>query len=307
MATARERWSDVKFTPGANGYTAERAWDVDGATSAADALAASGIPDINDAHPLKSDCKVKSLPVERNGFNSYLVRAIYETPADGNSHPGPGAQTDPLDMPPTIYWEIGSTSEEIDRDVNGNPLTNSAGDPYTGVTREFTTYYLILEQNEASFDVDKAGDYSNYVNSHNFSITGVGTFAAGNLLCKTIAPCEPYTSGASYVRVRYTFEARVDGFKRRFRDEGVYAWYSNSGDKKGQIYLKTGEQITAPVLLDGTGGVKNYSAYNIGDPRQTYSNANIGNPPGAEVVTETNAIFLKYQVYPSRSFTGIFS
>lgn len=317
MATATERWSDRRLTKSADGWTAARAWDVIAATSETDAIAASGIPAINASHPLNGYMKVRALPVERIGFNMYVVRAEYGYPPDGTEWPGPGTESDPLDEPISIQWEAEEVIEPIDRDVNGAPITNSAGDAFAEpVQRSFTLVRFSIYRNEPFFDAAEALLWANTTNSDNWTVPGVGMLLAGQAKCRFVTPTDSYRVDANYVKVRYAFEARKERFTTRLLDQGFRAWYKDSTDndtrKPGEIFDAAGNRVTSPVRLNGNGTLLASASetYLVGDSLhqfETTSNPNwtpqaLGESYPCEIETADYAVYLRYTIYEARDF-----
>lgn len=317
MATYTEDWSKQKLVKAAAGWTADREFQVLGATSETTALAATALyggaamPAINDAHPSSGVLKCDSVSAEQTGFKFWVVKAHYSIPKDGQDHGGPGSQDDPLLVPPRIKWDFGSTSEPIDRDINGNPIVNSAGDPFQqSPTREFTTLFLVYTRNEPFFNVQTALLYRNKTNSTDMYIAGAGTVTAGQMICRDISPASDYTADATFVPVTYKFELREDGFKTRILDQGLRAYYLNP--TSNQIVLEhlctTKRQvINQPVRLNGIGQPIDVWMQGVTDGVNYYETVDYQNPPGAEIETATggDAVFLKYTIYDAIDFAGL--
>lgn len=302
---ATERWSDRRLTLAGVNSTAERAWDVIGATTEIEATTASGIPEINDSHPQYSLLKVRDLPVEVAGFNFYRVRASYGVPPGGSW----SADDNPLATPPDIMWEQGLATEPVDRDIDNNPILTSIGvAPDQLPQSEFVTLHLTITRNESAYDVQQAMAYANRVNSNAFSIVGAGTVQPGQVLCKTIRPASSYKQNAPYIPIAYTFELRGDtaggenvGFRAKILDQGIRV---NTDDGPVEVFDAKGERITSPILLDGTGKSLNttYKAGSAGAAQTARAT-----PTGALLVSApaASAYFLYYKIKKSIDFSGL--
>lgn len=215
---------------------------------------------------------------------------------------------DPLDESPTLHWQIGSTSEPIDSDIQGNPLINSVGDLFEGLTDEFTTLYLTYKRNESVYDIQKALYYGNKTNSDQFSITttnGQLLVNVGQALCRSIT-AEEYATDAPHVPVSYNFEFREDGFDRRFLDQGLNGLYNDSGTTRIERFSNgKGKLVVKPVQLNGGLPIKQGDvSFKIGETNQTPIAGKL--PTGAEAVRGTgNSIFLKFRRKKYVAFSGL--
>jgi hypothetical protein len=137
---------------------------------------------------------------------------------------------DPLAAPVRYRWRFGTTSEATDADVNGNPLLNSAGDPFADtIQTDIGSLFVDAIRNEAAFDPQYALSYLNKINSDAFQIAGQG-IQPGQALCKGITPAE-YTLQSNYVEVTYSMELRgyfpgtkFTQFIHRLMDKGRRGW-----------------------------------------------------------------------------------
>jgi hypothetical protein len=238
------------------------------------------------------------------------VKVHYSIPKDGETHGGPGSQDTPLEVQPRIRWEIGSTSEPIDRDIDGNPIVNSAGDPFQSTpSRDYTTIFLTYSRNEPFFSVQTALTYGNKVNSERIYIAGAGWVEEGQMRCLSIQPTSDYEAGATFVNVSYKFELRADGFKTRILDQGLRAWFTNPATSAAALeHIVTAKKqpISQPVRLDGTGRPLD-TTLKVGDGVNVYSTVARTTPAGAELETATggDAVFLKYSIYDSANFLDL--
>jgi hypothetical protein len=316
-ANYTEDWSKQKLTKAAAGWTADREFQVVGATSELTALSATALyggaamPTINSEHSASSLLKCDSVAAEQTGFKFWIVKAHYSIPKDGQDHGGPGSQDDPLAVPPRIKWEFGSVSEPIDRDIDGNPIVNSAGDPFQQQpTRDFTTTFLHYTRNEPFFNVQTALLYRNKVNSAAMVIAGAGSITAGQMKCCDISPSTDYTADAAFVPVTYKFELRADGFKTRILDQGMRAWYTNPTTSQPALeHIATikKQPVSQPIRLDGTGEPIETDMQRVGDGVNVYATIPRTTPAGAEleIASGGEAVFLKYAVYGSIDFAGL--
>ncbi len=93
-----------------------------------------------------------------------------------------GKQGNPLDQPPQIYWGSTVTEEEIDVDMDGNPIIMVTGEGFDPPVRE-PVYDRILRitRNIADYNDNWATLFRNATNANQF-----GSFPPGTALCRSL-------------------------------------------------------------------------------------------------------------------------
>lgn len=188
-----------------------------------------------------------------------VVTAVYRIGSGG-----PSSEDDPLNQPTRYRFRPITNSESTDTDALGNPLLNSAGDPFgQSVQGSYNSYIVEAARNEAAFDPAIAVSYHNKLNQATFQLAGK-TINPGEALCTGIYPTSAYTLQDPYVEVTYSFEirerltlrdgTRVPAFVYRLLDQGRQAWIAED-DKKVGIYLRNGKKpnpapVQSDILLD---------------------------------------------------------
>ncbi len=215
--------------------------------------------DINSVHPDDSEMRVDSVNVG-DGLTLRDVTVNYSRPVNGGTHPTKSSKN-PADRPIRYKWSGGEETVSVDRDVNGNPIVNSAGSPFASDPtdqREFLT--LEVRRAFTYFNIAAAFAYFGKTNSSDWNLSVLGIIVpAGCAKCKTILPADELTQLSDAVDVVYTFELRPDGFTTDITDQGVNAAVTNS-DSPTRIRTQKGTDETTradseEVLLNGKGGV----------------------------------------------------
>lgn len=160
----------------------------------------------------------------------------------------------PLNAPPEVSWD-GVTWEELcDQDVHGNPILNTAGDPFDPpITREDSRPVLRITRNEPIFSAGNAHTWRNRLNSDTF----MGC-VAGIAKLRPIKAARQYHPTAGYFWVvNYEFEFNPQGWKKTILNQGLRQ-RTSSGTAPSITYGRAairiaGEPATAPVPLDSTG------------------------------------------------------
>ena len=295
--------------------TATEGWQVIGTQKRGEALAkaASIGVQVGFAHPDDPLLRISSVSAERTGFDMWTVKAVYSIKANGA---GPGTYENPLDAPATYAWDIGLISEEIDRDIDKNPILNSSQEALSGNHGEFYSISLTVTRNEKQFDMGKALRFTGAVNRDGFTVAGLN-IDAGQCKCRAIKPVGAYTLAAEYLTVTYSFEFRRDGFRLRTKDVGTRVLIkadpaAAAGEplRKLPVFFEDsngnpGDEVTEPQPLNGRGGMF-YNRYLQKSGTIRPFNLQDANPPkGAEVETTEDAVWLKWKICPEENFNEL--
>lgn len=296
MAEATERWADRQLTKTKDGWTAVRAWDVIDCDDEFQAVSVVGVVR-GQGHPLSSAMTCKQIDSTAVSPTFYSVRATYSSQTDGDTGGG-GAES-----AATIHWETVTNSEPVDRDADGNPITNSALDPFDPpLTRDFNDKVLVVTRAEPFYDPIAKGVWENTVNNGPVTFMGIA-FPAESLRCLSIQPGREYSDADTSVLVEYRFLYRRDLQKARVLDQGFGAWFtSNNTQTKGELYTGQGTQVTKPKLLNGKGKPLDVTL----KVERKYDPVELGaSPVGAEVEANASAAWLLWRLYKRTDFTRI--
>ncbi|GAF73804.1 unnamed protein product, partial [marine sediment metagenome] len=228
-------------------------------SDASDALAArpklikdhADIPQLWDAYPNETWTYVSDVSVKpASGPTHFKAIVTYvSTP-------------DPLNEDPEITWSFAVSNEPVDRDIDGKPLVNSAGESFDPpITKDANDIVLHIVRNEAGFNSIVADNYKGAVNGDMFF-----GFGPGRVKCININGVKTRAAALTFWQVTYEFQFRRwqgipntpnVGWIRRILDEGfrektgvedgkaVYAVITDASDNK----------LSQPVLLDGNGKI----------------------------------------------------
>jgi hypothetical protein len=305
MATATKRWSDYRV----GSQSAVIAFDVIDAVTAEQARAACGVG-LNSAHPENSNFKVDSWDATREGFTVWRLTFSYSIPENGESHDTgtDGGDGNPLAQPPVYEITRGSKTIPVDRDRDGKPIVNSAGDPFDPpltVTRA-TRFLSVRRYEPTPFNLSQADEYLETVNSQAWLIQGLN-IQPGAARCVDISPVGEYAAGAKYLLVNYAFEIDKDGFQPQVMDLGLRSWAVIGGDTvKAELIDGTETQISNAVRLNGKGKPMEASlkAFN---PNSRQAVACVQNPQvpanlGAKLDPSGLAWFLNFKLIREKDF-----
>lgn len=295
-----ERWKERKFgrsidDKGVLSFTAERVWDVDGVTNERDAVDA--VPDaaIGAGHDTIADLTVSSHDgvEERKGL--WAVRARYTGTALEGDDGGSGGE-------PTVTfsWEDGTDSFQTDTDIFGNPLVNSALDPFEGgAQRQVSTGFYTVTINQPFFDAKEAAQYRGKVFDDEL-VTPFGTFAPLESRCISILPTQPVFPKQTIIKVAFRIEIRLKSewpempgtmspWDLPFVDQGEHGW--GDDDKAHNIVAPVYPFDTKSARLNGKG-----IPFDSGDAilQNKTTTKEIETPPGATIQDRSKCKILYY-------------
>lgn len=177
------------------------------------------------------------------------------TPDQGNV--GSGQADDPRLRAVVFWYERISATVEVDKDRDGNPVVNSAGQPFdTPVPIERWLPVLVAQRNYGTLsEIDAINsEFGNAVNSTVFR-----GWPAGQVQFQGLETGPPsYENGIEYYQGQMRFIMDERGFGRSFLNKGWRYYKDATGDPHDRLLLNAtdsaGQLVTEPILLaaDGT-------------------------------------------------------
>jgi hypothetical protein len=268
MAIATERFSNALGIREISGnWTATRAWDVINFTTSDpidEAITATGVL-IGSVYPNTNSLVCRQIGVTENKLTKMVVTANYGISQIVANDPNP------LLRAPMVSFRWGKESKQVDTDINGNPILNSALDAFkSNHSKNFSVRYLTITRYESDYNESLAASYVDTINSDSVTLQGI-TRNPGQVYCLGIAPASEYQVGSPYVRISYAFAIASPNsggltalqvrhpWQFRVLDQGLRAQYQdpNNSNKKtlGNFWLggSNPQQCTRDVLLNGQG------------------------------------------------------
>lgn len=173
-------------------------------------------------------------------------------------------RANPLNKPYEVNWSFAQFEREIEQDINGKAIANSAGDPFLlRLTRDDSRPILQVSRNEPSFNAQLAYWYRDVVNTDSFFGADAGQVNVSNIS----ASRQFNTNIGFYWKVSYEFAFNAEGWKKKVLSQGLM----EKKNGKLQNVLVNGTPITEPVLLaqdgsklqeNGTPYILEYEVYN---------------------------------------------
>lgn len=221
---------------------------------------------VNAPHPTNARARLRDRSTSGVPTN-FLVECVYAEPVSGQWVTG---ETDPLSRKWRVRVLPTVERYEADRAVDGKPVQNAAGDPFSpGITAERNG--LVLEYSGYFANPTEYlfhwKTYANRVNSGDFVATVGGSFTVGkgNAKCiDVIAPDEFDWDSNDPIRgvIRVELRTGKHPFQERRRNRGFRAWYldpdDNNKPKQGRITTLDGGQwvpVSQEIDLDIRGAI----------------------------------------------------
>jgi len=215
------------------------------------------IPDRGDEHEIISGSyvqRVRAVMHEEDPCH-FLVTVEYGTTAPTGGAVGGHPWEQPAFVGPIEDHE----TEQVSKDLDGNAIVNSVGDPFENpLQREVVTDGIQVIQYELDYDLTAMAFYKNRVNQDTF----FGFPANQVRLSSVVAEYVPVAGAESaHWRVTYTFKIKLSGWNPRLVNMGRRAQQLNNngqGYSLQDICSGTGENrhpLPAPSFLDADGYV----------------------------------------------------
>ena len=183
---------------------------------------------------------------------------------------GENADGNPLNKPIEVRWGSERYERVVDEDINGDPIVNSAGDPFDPpLVIDDSRPVLQITRNEATFDAGLADAYKDTINSEPWRGNDAKTWKVAEITGKR----EFHAEFGYYYVVDYEFHFRPETWTKRVLNQGMRA---KSGSTRKAIATSDGTPISTPVPLDAA---------------------------GAALAPDGTPIWLEFEVYPSVAFS----
>ena len=225
--------------------------DTDGEPAIIAAMAAQGISTFQP-HPYDLNAKVTKVSVaivarfEKGDDKGIIWEATVEYgPIPTNVRPG-----GPLAQPPTWRLEAIPVLLPAFVDKNGDPILNTAGDPFDPpLERPKTNRRLTVTRNEVAPNFAAIQEVENKTNDAPWLLWDTGQVVA----LPIEIPERLYDQEAQqrYYPMRYSFDIDLDGWKKEVVNSGFNGLDSSGNSVR--LFDKAGQELTEPAFLDDAG------------------------------------------------------
>jgi hypothetical protein len=203
------------------------------------------------------NCRVTKISSEQDQDNPFLwlVHVDYSTkwfdPQRALQDPFNPATQNPTQRNPEITWSFQKYQKPITTDINGAALVNSADEPFDPpVEIDDSRPALTVSRYEIIFSPALAVAYMDAVNSDPFAGALPGTAKVDSITGVFV-----YVEGFFLWKVTYVIHFRREGWDLQPLDAGLTEIFTGPGGvrQRRPIQDPSGQPVTAPQLLDGTG------------------------------------------------------
>lgn len=244
-----------------------------GVVYAADVLSDIRLPKSGSSHPASPWFRCRSCTATRVSPIMYEVTCTYKSKTKDK-------EESPLTEPPDISYSTLQSTEEIDEDIDGNPINTAAGEPITGVKIQVGDLAATVTKNLPTFNPASIYTYANTVNSSAFMGFAAGVVRIHNISAKIV-----YTEDLTYWTVTVVFH-----FRYPVHTSAQKAWWKRVRHE-GTLYLA--EDLSYPPLrfTERTGQL-------VGGKGMLKDN-------GTKETNPTIGHWKEFQVYRTQNFNGL--
>jgi hypothetical protein len=222
-----------------------------------DVYTQAGLPGVAQSYPGFPFVVADVAQLQRVSPIFWLATINYRGEIGGITQSGGGSEpsnpNSPLYAPPRITWDDVETSEDIDVDFDGDPITNTAGQPVKGVKALFSDQLLTVTRNFSVFNTYTQAIYRRSVNSDEFMTWPPGTCKLMKLSAQNVID-----QNFGYWQVTGVFQFRLP--YNTTPDKAWYARYFSKGLKQKDSAGKLVDVVddnklvtTTPQYLDENG------------------------------------------------------
>lgn len=247
---AREQGSTKTIT----GFVPVRVWQVEldshinGAEAAIRSVNADPTlgSDIGDAHPLNPFVFLSDLTAQSTDSREiWRVIGTYKKISFDED------AANPLEQPSQISWSSNVYTVPAIKDIDGNAIVNSAGQPFDPpLTEEERTLVATITYNRENWDPTIALDFENAVN---VPATRIGQVNVGERQARImeIGSDSETFEDLAYHKVTIKVEMKPEVWDRDVLDQGILGL--NDDGKLVELTTDDGAKVTEPILLNGSG------------------------------------------------------
>ena len=198
------------------------------------------------AYDLNAFCKTIDADYENadDSRKVIIVTATYETGSGGDEQV---ENEDPLQDRPDIRWGSRTVRLPVRVDINGDPIQNSAGQPFDPLPEEdFQVLVYEYSHNIASYSEANARSYRGAINDDNFTLAGL-SISPYQARIVGINASNAERNGTRYWRESVVVEI-VDDWRLTLVDEGLMKKSGIADGPGDPHYIGGGESVVTPIL-----------------------------------------------------------
>ena len=171
---------------------------------------AAGVPQPGTVLNWSTYCfvhQVTAQPMEQSSL-VFLVEVVAQTPKNNQKK-----NANPLNRPTNITFDGVAVREQVQEDINNNPIVNSAGAPYDpSLERIYYDESITIDVNLASVDTATYSTYRGAINSDTITMTlpdgSTRIFDPFTLRCAKVSAEMTYENGVQFWKCRFELLCR---------------------------------------------------------------------------------------------------
>lgn len=200
--------------------------------------------EIGDAHPQNPYAFLRSLtPAVTDNRKIWNVTGQYTQSTFAESE-------NPLDEPKRVAWSSNTYTAPVVKDNDGNPIVNSAGQPFDPpLTEERHTVVATITYNSDQYDPNLGATFEDTVNEGSEKIANL-TVPARTAKILEVGATQEFFEDIPYWAVTIKVEINRDTWDREVLDQGIF---EKVGAETKRMSTDDGEEVTEPLKLDGSG------------------------------------------------------
>jgi hypothetical protein len=208
------------------------------------------LPYVGSPHPKDPNAYLVSKRAKNESFSKYVWIATLKYTTDRPR------EENPCDDPAVIEWSTDTVQEPFDFDAAGDPILNSALDPFADRLKDEVSYWTVAITKNLPFVPTWINDYRDAVNSDFCYIDGV-PIDIGMAKVKSIRIGKwQYRNDFGYRELQLTLKIK-DDWKKHVLDQGLYCWIDDPLNPGYEMWVPCGDEngkdVKKPAILDGSG------------------------------------------------------
>lgn len=233
------------------GQSASETYIVTGAANSEEAIAATGVA-VNQFFKWDNLLKAQAYPSvsSPDGPATYNVTWQYSRPQGGGDHDD---DKDKTRNPPKVKFIVGTEMIEVDTNIYGKPITNSAASPIRPKYRKaIKTFGFEVYKSLPAWDFGLTRQFMGKLNKSQFQLWGYGNVLPEECMCDFFGPTNPIQVGSpDPIDVVARFNVRNKSISGETTD---YAWKYAVADMGRRAWFldDTGSLIQAEISSVGT-------------------------------------------------------
>lgn len=205
----------------------------------------ASLPRVGSQHNTDATAFCRSVRARNESFSKrvWLVTCLYSTEREVNE--------DPLAEPAEISWSTQVASRPFEKDIEGKPIENSAGDRFDPLPEDDDSYWVASVKKNVPAVPIWFLEYRIVQNDADFILDGVEVLRGQARLVRIAITAEQERNDIRFRVLTMTIGLKEEGWKASIHDVGLNA--IDATGKKVPALNEDGTRSQVPQSLDGKG------------------------------------------------------